>query len=96
MVFNSGESHKKLLVCNNQVSIHQKHLSILANETYKAIVNNSLKFMYSYIPFKVIPCEVRGGLKPLLARSTYFDTNSIHLNASLFWNGPRSSLKKVN
>ena len=36
IIYNSNESDEELLLCNNEVSIHQKQLRILATEIFKA------------------------------------------------------------
>ena len=85
IVYNSKECYEELLICNNEVSIHQKQLRTLATEIYKSLTNVNPDFMKSYFPIKEIPYRLRNGsvLKIPPTRSTYYGTNSIHFRAYL-------------
>ena len=79
IVYNSNESYEELLLRNNQVSIHQKQLRILATAVFKSFADLNADFMKSYFKIKEIPYCFRNGnfLKILSARSTPYRTNSI-------------------
>ena len=55
IVYTSNESYKKLLSHNNEVSIHQKQLRILATEVFKSLADMNPDFMKSYFTIKEIP-----------------------------------------
>ena len=48
IVYNSNESYEELLLRNNEVSIHQKQLRILATEVFKSLADINPGFMKSY------------------------------------------------
>ena len=41
IIYNGNESHNKLLIYSNEVSIHQKHLLFVTTEIYKSLVQFS-------------------------------------------------------
>ena len=45
VVYNSNECYEELLVGNNEVSIHQKHLRILGTEVFKSLTDINPDFM---------------------------------------------------
>ena len=47
--------NEELLLRNNEVSIHQKHLRILAIEVFKSLADMNPDFMKSYLTIKEIP-----------------------------------------
>ena len=47
IVYNSNESYEELLILNNEVSIHQKQLRILATEVFKRLADLNPDFMKS-------------------------------------------------
>ena len=55
IVYNSDESYKELLLLNNEVSIHQKQLCILATEIFKSLADLNPDFMKSYFTIKEYP-----------------------------------------
>ena len=55
IVYNSNESYEELLLRNNQVSIHQKQLRILATAVFKSFADLNPDFMKSYFKIKEIP-----------------------------------------
>ena len=55
IVYNSNESYKELLILNNEVSIHQKRLRILATEVFRSLADINPDFMKSYFTIKEIP-----------------------------------------
>ena len=79
IVYNSNESYEELLLCKNEVSIHQKQLRILATEVFKSLPDLNPDFMKSYFTIKEIPYCLRNGnfLKIPSARSERYGTNSI-------------------
>ena len=52
IVYNINESYEELLLCNNDVSIHQKQLRILATEVFKSLADINPDFMKSYFTIK--------------------------------------------
>ena len=76
------------LMRNNEVSIHQKQLRILANEVFKSLADLNPDFMKSYFTIKEIPYCLQNGnfLKIPSACSTRYGTNSILFRACLGWN----------
>ena len=88
IVYNSNESYEELLLCNSEVSIHQKQLRILANEIFKSLADINADFMKSYFTRKEILYCLRNGnlLKIKSACSMYYGTNSIIFRACLVWN----------
>ena len=56
---NSNESYEELLLHNNEGSIHQKQLSLLATALFKSLVDINLDFMKSYFTIKEIPYCLR-------------------------------------
>ena len=47
--------NEELLLRNKEVSIHQKHLRILATEVFKSLADMNPDFMKSYLTIKEIP-----------------------------------------
>ena len=96
IVYNSNESYEELLILNNEVSIHQKQLRILATEVFKSLADLNPDFMKSYFTIKEIPYCLRNGnfLKIPSARSTRYGTNSILFRACLVWNKLPLSVKQ--
>ena len=58
-VCNSNESYEELLLHNNEGSIHQKQLSLLATVIFKSLADTNLDFMKSYFTIKEIPYCLR-------------------------------------
>ena len=85
-----------VIVYNNEVSIHQKQLRILATEVFKSLTDINPDFMKSYFTIKEIPNCLRNGnfLKVPSARSTRYGTNSILFPACLVWNKLPLSVKQ--
>ena len=96
IAYNSNESYEELLFCNNEVSIHQKQLRILATEVFKCLTDTNPYFMKSYFTIKGIPCCLRNGnfLKMPSACSTRYGTSSILFRACLVWNKLPLSVKQ--
>ena len=88
IVYNSNESDEELLIRNNEVSIHQNQLRILATEVFKSLADLNPNFIKSYFTIKEIPYCLRNGnvLKIPSACSTRYGTNSILFRAYLVWN----------
>ena len=96
IVYNSNDSYEELLLNNNEVSIHQKQLRILATEVFKSSADLNPDFMKSYFTIKEIPYRLRTGyfLKIPSARSTCYGTNSVLFRARLVWNKLHFSIKQ--
>ena len=96
IVYNSNESYEELLSRNNEVSIHQEQLRILATEVFKSLADLNPGFMKSYFTTKEIPYSLRNGnlLKIPSAHSTRYETNSILFPAFLVWNKLPLSVKQ--
>ena len=88
IVYNSNASYEELLLRNNEVSIYQKQLRILATEVFKSLADINPDFMKSYFTIKEIPYCLRNGnfLKIPSTRSKRYGTNSIVFRACLVWN----------
>ena len=84
-----------VIVYNNEVSIHQKQLRILATEVFKSLADLNPDFMKSYFTIQEIPYCLRNGnfLKIRSARSTRYGTNPILFRARLVWNKLPHSVK---
>ena len=98
IVYNSNESYEELLLRNNEVSIHQKQLRILATEVFKSSANINPDFMKSYFTIKEMPYCLRNGnfLKIPSTRFKRYGTNSVLFRACLVWNKLLFLLNKVN
>ena len=96
IVYNSNESYEELLLRNNEVSVHQNQLRILAGEVFKSLANMNPDFMKPYFTIKEITYWLRNGnfLKILSASSTRYGTNSILFRACLVWNKLPYSVKQ--
>ena len=77
------------------MSIHQKHLRVLATEIYKSLAGINQDFMKPYFKVKEMPDNLRNGyvLKLLLTNSTYYGINSVFFRACLLWNQLPLSIK---
>ena len=96
IVYNSNESYEELLLHNNEVSIHQKQLRILATEVFKSLADINPDFMKLYFTIKEIPNCLRNGnfLKILSTHSKRYGTNSVVFRACLVWNKLPLSVKQ--
>ena len=96
IVCNSNECYEELLMRNNEISIYQKQLRLLATEIYKSLTDVNSDFMKNYFSIKEIPYSLRNGsvLKIPSTLSTYYGTNSIYFRACLLWNKVPNSLKE--
>ena len=96
IVYSSNECYGELRIRNNEVSIHQNKLRILATEIYKRLTDVNPDFMKDYFSIKEMLYSVRNGsvLKIPSTRSTYYGTNSIHFRACLLWNKLPNTLKE--
>ena len=85
IVYNNNESYEELLLRNNEVSIHQKQLRILATEVFKSLADINPDFMKSYFTRKEIPYCLRNGnfLKIPSTRSKRYGTNSVVFRSCL-------------
>ena len=86
-----SEYHKSCeehLQINKDISIHQKHLRILALEVYKRIMHFNPEFVWDCFNTNPIPYNLRKGSRFLIppAKSVNFGINSITFKGSLLWN----------
>ena len=93
-----SEYHKpfeELLQINMDISIHQKHLRILALEVYKSIMHFNPEFMWHCFNTNPIPNNLRKVSRLLIqtAKSVNFGTNSITFRGNLLWNNLPLRLK---
>jgi len=88
-------SYDELLQLNNSLSIHQRHLRLLAIEVFKSIMHLNPQFMWSYFEEKTIPYSLRNGSKLTLpkTKSSRFGINSLRFRGSLLWNNLPMTLK---
>ena len=70
------------------ISIHQKHVRILALEDYKSIMHFNPEFIWHCFNTNPIPYNLRKGRRLLIppAKSVNFRTNSITFRRSPLWN----------
>ena len=82
------KSYEELLQINKDISIHQKHLSILAFEVYKSIMQFNPESMWHCFNTNPIPYNLRKESRLLIppAKSVNFGTNSATFRGSLLWN----------
>ena len=52
MVHNSNRNYGELLWDNDEISVHQRHVSALICEVFKSLNNLNPEFMWSYFVFK--------------------------------------------
>ena len=85
-----------LILHSNKVSIHQKQLRELTTEIYKSLTDLSPEFIKPFFTVKEIPYNLRYGhiLDLLLARTTYYGTNSIFFRVCQVWNKLTLSIKQ--
>ena len=93
IVYNSNESYEELLLRNNEVSIHQKQLRILATDVFKSLGDINSDFMKSYFTIKEKPYSLLL-LKIPSTRFKRYGTNSIVFRACLVWNKLPLSVKQ--
>ena len=88
-------SYDELLEINKDVTIHQKHLRILALEVFKSVMHVNPEFMWNYFNENTIPYNLRNGNRLILppARSVKFGLNSLTFRGSLLWNNLPAKLK---
>ena len=89
------KSYEELLQINKNISIHQKHLRILALEVYKSIMQFNPEFMWHCFNTNPIPYNLRKGSKLLIppGKSVNFGTNSVTFRGSLLLNNLPLRLK---
>ena len=88
-------SYDELLQLNNSLSIHQRHLRLLAIEVFKSIMHLNPQFMWSYFEEKTMPYSLGNGSKLTLpkTKSSRFGINSLRFRGSLLWNNLPMTLK---
>ena len=79
---------KELLEINKSVTIHQKHLQILAIEVFKSITHLNPEFVWSLFNIKPVSYNLRAGIVVTLppTHSVRYGTNSLIFRGSLAWN----------
>ena len=80
MIYGIHHSYNILLLRNNSVSIHQRHLQFLVTEIFKSLSQVNSEFMWSFFKQKKLSYNLRKG--PILilpgTQSAYYGTNAIH------------------
>ena len=89
------KSYEELLQNNKDISIHQKHLRILALDVYKSIMQFNPEFMWHCFNTNPIPYNLRKESRLLIppTKSVNFGKNSITFRGNLLWNNLPSRLK---
>ena len=87
------KSYEELLAVSNDISVHKKHLRILAIEVYKSLMETNPNFIWEFYTRKPIPYDLRTGEKLYLPRVnlTRYGLNS--LNLPLLWTNLPTSIK---
>ena len=95
---NFSLSLTELILLENTVGIHVRHLQILMTETYKSLHNENPQIVSNLFELKDRPYNLRG--KMLLrippAKTTTYGTNSLFFKASLLWNSLPNKFKSAN
>ena len=96
IIYNSSESYEELLTRSKEVSIHQKHLRVMATEIYKSLADINPDFMKPYFKIKEMPDNLRNGyaLRLPSTNSTYYGINSVLFRVCLLWNQVPLSIKQ--
>ena len=93
---NYDKSYQDLLNFSNDISIHQKHLRLLAIEVYKSLMNINPEFMWEFFNKNPIQYNLRKRnivyLPP--ARSSSYGVNSLAFRGSLLWNSLPRNVKQ--
>ena len=90
-------NHTKFLNRSDDISIHQKQLSItLAIEVYESLTKWNPWFMWSFFERNHIPYNLRRGdlLLLLPAKFTRYGVKSLAFRGSLLWNNIQSQVKE--
>ena len=89
------KSYEELLQINKDISIHQKHLRILALEVYQSILHSTQEFMWNGFNTNPIPdnSRKRSMLLTPHAKAVNFGTNLITLRVILIWSNLPLRLK---
>ena len=61
------KSYEKLLVVSNDISLHQKHLCLLAIEVYKSLLKTNPDFMWDFYTI-MIYASVKSSICPHLTQ----------------------------
>ena len=97
VIYQFDASYDDLLQLSNSVSLHQRHLRFLLTEIYKSTGTLNPQFVWSYFKYRKVPYNLRRG--PILfippAKSTVYDTNSVHFFGPLIWNGLPNLVKSI-
>ena len=98
MVYGIDDSYKHLLLSNNFVTSHQRHLRVFLTEIFKSISQINPKFMWSFFKPKKLSYNLRKG--PILnlskTQSTFHGRNAIHFRGPLLWNSLPAKVKSSN
>ena len=93
---NYDKSYQDLLNFSNDISIHQKHLRLLAIEVYKSLMNINPEFMWEFFNKNPVQYNLRKRnivyLPP--ARSSSYGINSLAFRRSLLWNSLPRNVKQ--
>lgn len=88
VIYKSDDLYDDLLLRNNEVSIHQRHLRFLATEVFKSVNGLNPDFMSDYFTKKIMPYNLRRGEVLCLpkANSSYYGIHGFHFRGSILWN----------
>ena len=89
--------NEELFQINKDISIHQKHLRILALEVYKSIMHLNSQFIWHCFNTNPIPFNLRKASRLLIppAKSANFGTDSITFRGSFLWDNLPLRLKNT-
>jgi len=95
VIYKSDDLYDDLLLRNNEVSIHQRHLRFLATEVFKSVNGLNPDFMSDYFTKKIMPYNLRRGEVLCLpkANSSYYGIHGFHFRGSILWNNLPSQIK---
>ena len=93
---NFSLTFEELLLLENSISIHTKHLHLLMIETYKSINKLNPVLMWENFEIKNLPYCLRNHsiLKLPRARTVTYGTNSILFKACFLWNSVPIAIKQ--
>ena len=80
--------YEKLLAVSNNISVHQKHLRILAIQVYKSLMKTNLDFMWDFYTVRPVPYDLLTGEKLYLptVNTTRYGLDSLIFGGGLSWN----------
>ena len=86
VVYNTyRKPYNELLILNRDISIHQKHLHLLATDVYQSVNNLNPQFMWNCFSFSTLPYDLRKENKLNLpeTRTCRYGINSLLSRGSL-------------